>query len=146
MPLEVQNKWDSVYAERIAEYRSGTLKGKALVSWKYQQYMRDYLATIVSVDENIGRLIDYLREEGELENTIIVYSSDQGFFLGEHGWFDKRFMYEESQRMPFIISFPKKIKAGTTTNALAMNIDFAPTFLDYAGVEIPIITQCICYR
>lgn len=137
MPLEVQNKWDSVYSERIAEYKSGTFKGKTLVSWKYQQYMRDYLATIVSVDENIGRLIDYLREEGELENTIIVYSSDQGFFLGEHGWFDKRFMYEESQRMPFIISFPKKIKAGSTTSALSMNIDFAPTFLDYAGVKIP---------
>ena len=94
MPAEVQDKWDSVYAQRIAEYRKGDLKGKELISWKYQQYMRDYLATTLAVDENIGRLMNYLEKIGELDNTIIVYTSDQGFFLGEHGWFDKRFMYE----------------------------------------------------
>ncbi len=137
MPENVKDKWDSVYAQRIAEYRSGKLKGKELVSWKYQQYMRDYLATVVAVDENIGRLLDYLEENDLLDNTIIVYTSDQGFFLGEHGWFDKRFMYEECQRMPFLVRFPKSIKAGSTSTALSMNIDFAPTFLDYAGVEIP---------
>ena len=137
MPAVVQNKWASVYAQRISEYRSGNLKGNALVSWKYQQYMRDYLATVVAVDENIGRLLNYLEKTGELDNTIIVYTSDQGFFLGEHGWFDKRFMYEECQRMPMIIRYPKAIKAGSTSNAIAMNIDFAPTFLDFAGVEIP---------
>ena len=92
---------------------------------------------VVAVDENIGRLLNYLEKTGELDNTIIVYTSDQGFFLGEHGWFDKRFMYEECQRMPMIIRYPKAIKAGSASNAIAMNIDFAPTFLDFAGVEIP---------
>lgn len=110
---------------------------KQLISWKYQQYMRDYLATVLAVDENIGRLMKYLEETGELDNTILVYTSDQGFFLGEHGWFDKRFMYEECQRMPFIIRYPKAIKAGSTSTAISMNVDFAPTFLDYAGAEIP---------
>ena len=137
MPAEVQDKWDSVYAQRIAEYHKGNLKGKALISWKYQQYIRDYLATVLAVDENIGRLMNYLEEIGELDNTIIVYTSDQGFFLGEHGWFDKRFMYEECQRMPLIIRFPKGIKAGSTSSAISMNVDFAPTFLDYAGADIP---------
>lgn len=137
MPPQVQARWDSVYAPRIAQYRSGKLQGKELVSWKYQQYMRDYLATVVAVDENIGRLLDYLEETDELDNTIIVYTSDQGFFLGEHGWFDKRFMYEECQRMPLIIRYPKAIPAGSTSDAIAMNVDFAPTFLDFAGVSIP---------
>ncbi|MCM1502637.1 MAG: sulfatase [Bacteroidales bacterium] len=137
MPEEVQHKWDSVYTDRIAEYRSGKLQGKELVRWKYQQYMRDYLATVLSVDESIGRILDYLEETGELDNTIVVYTSDQGFFLGEHGWFDKRFMYEECQRMPLIVRYPKSIKAGSASSALCMNVDFAPTFLDFAGVEIP---------
>ena len=137
MPEDVMDKWDSVYAGRIAEFRSGKLKGDELVRWKYQQYLRDYLATTLAVDENIGRLLDYLEEIGELDNTIIVYTSDQGFFLGEHGWFDKRFMYEECERMPFVVRYPKAIKAGSTSSALCMNIDFAPTFLDFAGVEIP---------
>ncbi len=137
MPPAVQDKWDAVYAQRIAEYRSGRLKGKELVSWKYQQYMRDYLATVVAVDENIGRLLAYLEKTGELDNTIIVYTSDQGFFLGEHGWFDKRFMYEECQQMPLVIRYPAAIKAGSTSEAIAMNVDFAPTLLDFAGAEIP---------
>ena len=137
MPADVQDKWDSAYAQRISEYRSGNLKGKELISWKYQQYMRDYLATIVAVDENIGRLLSYLEKNGELDNTIIIYTSDQGFFLGEHGWFDKRFMYEECQRMPLVIRYPKAIKAGSVSSAIAMNVDFAPTLLDFAGVDIP---------
>lgn len=137
MPEEVQHKWDSVYAGRIAEYRSERLKGRELVSWKYQQYIRDYLATVRSVDESIGTLLKHLEETGRLDNTIIVYTSDQGFFLGEHGWFDKRFMYEECLRMPFVIRYPKAIKAGTTSDAICMNIDFGPTFLDFAGAEIP---------
>lgn len=137
MPEDAQHKWDSVYAQRIAEYRKGNLKGKALVSWKYQQYLRDYLATVVSVDESIGRLLNHLEKIGELDNTIIVYTSDQGFFLGEHGWFDKRFMYEECQRMPLVIRYPKAIKPGTVSSAICMNVDFAPTFLDFAGVKIP---------
>ena len=137
MPEEVQHKWDSVYAPRIAEFRSGKLKGEELVRWKYQQYMKDYLATLMSVDEGIGRLLDHLEKKGQLDNTIIVYTSDQGFFLGEHGWFDKRFMYEECQRMPLLVRYPKAIKAGSVSSAIAMNIDFGPTFLDYAGVEVP---------
>ena len=137
MPEEVQHKWDSVYAGRIAEYRSGLLQGEELIRWKYQQYMRDYLATLMSVDEGIGRVLDHLEKTGELDNTVIVYTSDQGFFLGEHGWFDKRFMYEECMRMPLVIRYPKMIKAGSTTEAICMNIDFGPTFLDLAGVDVP---------
>lgn len=137
MPEDVQHKWDSVYAPRIAEYRSGNLKGDELTRWKYQQYMRDYLATVKSVDESIGVLLDHLEKTGKLDNTIIVYTSDQGFFLGEHGWFDKRFMYEECQRMPVLVRYPREIRPSSTSEALCMNVDFAPTFLDYAGADIP---------
>ena len=137
MNPEERASWDKAYAARIAEYHSGKLKGDDLTRWKYQQYMKDYCATVRAVDENVGRLLKYLEEQGELDNTIIVYTSDQGFFLGEHGWFDKRFMYEECQRMPLLVRYPQAIKAGSTTKALAMNVDFAPTFLDFAGVEIP---------
>ena len=146
MPEEVQHKWDSVYAPRIAEYRSGKLQGDELVRWKYQQYMRDYLATAKSVDESIGRVMEYLEEIGELDNTVIVYTSDQGFFLGEHGWFDKRFMYEECLRMPFVIRYPKMIKAGSTSKAICMNVDFGPTFLDLAGIEVPSEMQGRSFR
>ncbi|MBO5311193.1 MAG: sulfatase [Bacteroidales bacterium] len=146
MPEEVQHKWDSVYAPRIAEYRSGKLQGYELVRWKYQQYMRDYLATAMSVDESIGRVMEYLEEIGELDNTVIVYTSDQGFFLGEHGWFDKRFMYEECLRMPFVIRYPKMIKAGSTSKAICMNVDFGPTFLDLAGIEVPTEMQGRSFR
>lgn len=137
MNPEERANWDKAYASRIQEYRSGRLKGDDLTRWKYQQYMRDYCATVKAVDENLGRLLKYLEEEGELDNTIIVYTSDQGFFLGEHGWFDKRFMYEECQRMPLLVRYPAAVQAGTRTHALAMNVDFAPTFLDFAGLEIP---------
>ncbi|GGK27457.1 N-acetylglucosamine-6-sulfatase [Yeosuana aromativorans] len=116
---------------------SDTLHGEALRKWKYQTFIKDYLATIKSVDDNIGRVLDYLKEHGLEENTIVIYSSDQGFFLGDHGWFDKRFMYEESMRMPFIIRYPNKIKPGTVVNDIITNIDMAPTVLDMAGVTIP---------
>ncbi len=137
MTPEVKQKWNEAYAPRINEYKTLNLKGKDMVRWKYQQYMRDYLATTLAVDENVGRLLNYLDEIGELDNTIIVYTSDQGFFLGEHGWFDKRFMYEESHRMPLLVRYPKLITAGSTSPALCMNVDFAPTLLDLAGVKIP---------
>jgi len=137
MPQSAKDKWNEVYAGRIDEFRSKKMTGKELVSWKYQQYMRDYLATTLAVDEGIGKILKYLEETGELDNTIIVYTSDQGFFLGEHGFFDKRFMYEECQRMPLVMRYPKLIKAGETTTALSMNVDFAPTFLDIAGIEVP---------
>ncbi|MBQ1031394.1 sulfatase [Micromonospora parva] len=102
--------------------------------WTYQRYIKDYLRCVASVDDNVGRLLDYLDEHGLTDDTIVVYTSDQGFFLGDHGWYDKRFMYEESLRMPFLIRYPAEIPAGSTTGALAMNVDFAQTFLDYAGV------------
>ena len=103
----------------------------------YQIYIKAYLRCIASVDDNLGRVMDYLDESGLAENTIVVYTSDQGFFLGEYGLFDKRFMYEESLRMPLLIRYPKGVEAGTTTDAIVSNVDFAETFLDYAGVEIP---------
>ena len=105
--------------------------------WKYQKYIKDYLATIRSVDDNIGRVLAYLKENGLEENTIVIYASDQGFFLGEHGFFDKRFMYEESLKMPFVIRYPGKIKPGTIVDDIVSNIDFAPTLLDMAGVAAP---------
>ena len=105
--------------------------------WKYQKYIKDYLATIKSVDDNIGRVLSYLKENGLEENTIVIYSSDQGFFLGEHGFFDKRFMYEESLKMPFVIRYPGKIKPGIVIDDIISNIDFAPTLLNMAGVSIP---------
>lgn len=137
MTTEEKKQWNAFYANRIKEYQSLKKDRKSLIKWKYQQYMRDYCATIASVDENIGKMLDFLEKSGELENTIIVYTSDQGFFLGEHGWFDKRFMYEESMRMPLIVRYSNAIKAGVRTKALTMNIDFAPTFIDYAGAKIP---------
>src|SRR5690349_20630901 len=99
--------------------------------------MQDYLRCIASVGDNVGRLLDYLDKEGLRDNTIVIYTSDQGFFLGDHDWFDKRFMYEESLRMPFLIRYPGKIKAGSVNDGMILNVDFAPTFLDYAGVSIP---------
>lgn len=105
--------------------------------WAYQLYMKDYLRCIAGIDENVGRILHYLDESGLVENTIVIYTSDQGFFLGEHGWFDKRLMYEECLRMPFLMRYPKEIKAGTVNDDLILNIDFASLFLDYAGIKIP---------
>lgn len=112
-----------------------------LALFKYQRYMMRYLQTIAAVDENVGRLLDYLDAEGLRDNTMVIYTSDQGFFLGEHGWFDKRFMYEESLQMPFLIRYPEGIKAGSQSDHIATNVDFAPTFLDYAGLPIPSYMQ-----
>jgi arylsulfatase A-like enzyme len=117
--------------------KSVTLTGEALARWKYQRYMRDYLATIQSVDDNVGRLLAFLDANSLSKNTMVIYTSDQGFFLGDHGLFDKRFMYEESLRMPFLVRWPGVIKAGTASDAIALNVDFAPTFLDAAGAAIP---------
>ncbi|MHB8293518.1 MAG: sulfatase family protein [Acidimicrobiales bacterium] len=102
--------------------------------WKYQRYMKDYLRCVASVDESMGRLLDYLDAEGMAENTIVVYTSDQGFFLGDHGWYDKRFMYEESLRMPLLVRYPPGVGAGSSCRDLVTNLDFAPTLLDLAGV------------
>ena len=114
-----------------------TLTGDALKYWKFQTYIKDYLRTVAGIDRAVGSVLDYLEENGLSENTLVVYTSDQGFYLGEHGWFDKRWMYEESFKMPFVIKNPRTIKPGTTSDAMVMNVDFAPTLLDMAGIEIP---------
>jgi arylsulfatase A-like enzyme len=129
--------WDAHYDSVIASYREADLSGKELIRWKYQRYIKDYLRCIVSVDENIGRVLDYIDQQNLAQNTIVVYTSDQGFFLGEHGWYDKRFMYEESAGMPLIIRYPGEIPAGSISSELVLNLDFPSTFLDYAGAKIP---------
>lgn len=130
--------WNRAYAPRIAEWDSiKTLPEETVTRWKYQQYMKDYAAVIRAVDENVGRVIAHLDSIGQLDNTIIVYTSDQGFFLGEHGWFDKRFMYEECQRTPMVIRYPALIRPGSSSDALVMNLDLAPTFIELAGGQIP---------
>jgi len=103
--------------------------------WKYQRYIKDYLRCVASIDNNVGRILDYLDQEGLAENTIVVYTSDQGFFLGDHGWYDKRFMYEESLRMPFVMRYPREIEAGSVNDDMILNLDFAPTFLDCTDVD-----------
>lgn len=108
-----------------------------LRKWAYQRYIKDYLRVVASVDDNTGRLLDYLDENGLAENTIVIYCSDQGFFLGDHGWYDKRFMYEESFRMPFVLRWPEMVKAGSVTDEFLTNVDFAPTLLEAAGVDVP---------
>jgi arylsulfatase A-like enzyme len=113
------------------------LRPAELKRWKYQRYMEDYLACIASLDDNVGRVLDYLDKQGLAGNTIVVYTSDQGFFLGDHGWFDKRFMYEESLRMPLLVRWPGVVKPGSTCDAMVLNVDFAPTLLDAAQVKVP---------
>lgn len=129
--------WNEAYAQRNKEYKSGKLTGRALVSWKYQQYMKDYLGCIKAVDDSVGKLTEYLAKSGLADNTLVVYSSDQGFYLGEHGWYDKRWMYEESLRMPLIVRWPGRVKPGSVNKELTSNLDFAETFLELAGVDRP---------
>ena len=114
--------------------------------WFYQRYIKDYLRCVASIDDNVGRLLDYLDEAGIADNTVVIYTSDQGFFLGDHGWFDKRFFYEESLRMPFLIRYPREIAPGTTSDKMVLNTDFAPLFLDYAGVPTPGYMQGRSFR
>ena len=123
------------------EFDEKKLSGKELSKWKFQRYMKDYLAVAKSMDRNIGKILDYLDKNNLVENTVLVYVSDQGFYLGEHGWFDKRFMYEESLKTPFLMRYPKLIKAGTNITRFASNIDWAPTILDLAQVKIPAEVQ-----
>jgi arylsulfatase A-like enzyme len=130
-------RWKQTYDPIQAEFERTNPQGEDLVRWKYQRYMYDYLACIKSVDESVGRVLDYLKENGLDKNTIVVYTSDQGFYLGEHGWFDKRFMYEESYRTPLVIQWPDKIKAGSVNNDIVSNLDFAQTFLHAAGLPDP---------
>lgn len=146
MNSEQRVVWEAYYDSISAGFRKENLSGRQLLEWKYQRYMEDYLGTILSVDESIGRMLNYLDENGLMENTVVIYTSDQGFYLGEHGWFDKRFMYEESLSMPLVMRYPKEIEAGQVSKSIILNLDFAPTFLDYAGVSLPSEMQGISLR
>lgn len=130
-------KFNAYYEPIAADLKARNLTGKALTEWKFQHYMQDYLSTAASLDRNIGRTLDYLDKKGLTKNTIVVYMSDQGFYLGEHGWFDKRFIYEESFRTPMVMRYPGVIKPGSVSKDFVMNLDIAPTMLDAAGIAIP---------
>jgi arylsulfatase A-like enzyme len=134
---EQKKPWDAAYNPKNEAFEKANLQGKDLVRWKYQRYIKDYLRCIASVDDNVGRLLDYLDDSGLADNTIVFYTADQGFYLGDHGWFDKRFMYEESLRMPLLVRYPKEIKPGSVNKEIVLNLDFGPTFLDFAGVAKP---------
>lgn len=132
-----KDAWDKAYGPETYKFLANKPKGIDLIRWKYQHYMRDYLRCVAAVDDNVGRILDYLKEHNLEENTIVVYCSDQGFYLGEHGWFDKRWMYEESFRMPLMLRWPKRIAKGIKIHELTQNIDFAPTLLNAAGLNVP---------
>ncbi|OWK44418.1 sulfatase [Fimbriiglobus ruber] len=132
-----KKEWDAYYTPRNDAFRAAKLEGKDLVRWKYQRYLHDYLGCVKAVDEGVGKLLDYLDQEKLADNTIVVYSSDQGFYLGEHGWFDKRWIFEESLRTPLVVRWPGVIKPGSVNADMVSNLDFAPTFLDAAGLSIP---------
>jgi len=137
MAPEQLKAWNAYYEPRNEAFRKAKLQGKELVQWKYNRYMHDYLGCVKSVDESVGRLLEYLEDEGLADNTIVVYSSDQGFYLGEHGWFDKRWIFEESLRSPLLIRWPGKTKAGSVNKDMVSNLDFAETFLEAAGLPVP---------
>lgn len=134
-----KEQWDEVYGPINEAFAKAypSMDDSTFMQWKYQRYMQDYLGCIASVDENVGRVLDYLDENGLRENTIVVYTSDQGFYLGEHGWFDKRFIYNESFKTPLLVRWPEKVNSGAVTDEMVQNLDFAQTFLDAAGVEAP---------
>ena len=134
---EQRRAWDASYARKNREFLARRPAGRELLRWKYQRYIRDYCRTIRSVDDQVGRVLDYLEAHGLAENTLVVYCSDQGFFLGEHGLYDKRFMYEEVFRTPLLAAWPGHIRPGTECRELVQNIDWAPTLLDAAGIEVP---------
>lgn len=137
MTPEEKKKYEAAYAPSIEAFKKAKLTVKELAIWKYQRYMKDYLRCVQSVDDNVGRLMEYLKANGLDKNTIIIYTSDQGFYLGEHGWFDKRFMYEESFRTPLIVKWPGVTNKKQSTNMMVQNIDYAETILDMAGLPIP---------
>jgi len=129
--------WNAAYGPKNKAFEEAKLTGKDLVRWKYQRYIKDYLRCIQSVDDAVGKLLDYLDESGLAKNTIVIYCSDQGFYLGEHGWFDKRWIYEESLRTPFLVRWPGTVKAGSENNDIVSPLDFAETFCDVAGIPVP---------
>ena len=137
MNPEQKAVWDAIYEPKNKAFQAADLQGKELLRWKYQRYIKDYLRCIASVDDNVGRLLRYLDATGLSRDTIVVYSSDQGFYLGEHGWFDKRWMYRESLRTPLLIRWPGVIESGSASRDLVSNLDYAATFLEIAGVRTP---------
>ena len=141
MTPQQQARWDAAYEpenqELIARMQAGRMTDEEITKWKYQRYIKDYLRTVQAVDDSVGRLLDHLDATGLSENTVVIYSSDQGFYLGEHGWYDKRWMFEESLEMPFMIRWPGVVDKGSTSHGLIQNIDYAPTFLEMAGIESP---------
>ncbi len=134
---EQRDEWDAAYQERNDAMNAADFDEREMALWKYQRYLQDYLATIAAVDDSVGAVLDYLDDAGLAENTLVVYTSDQGFYLGEHGWFDKRFMYEESLRTPMLIRWPGRVRGGSVSHAMVLNTDYAPTFLELAGLEVP---------
>lgn len=146
MTPEERKRFIEAYRERNNHFYQTKMTDKEIAEWKYQRYMQDYLATIKSVDESVGEMLDYLKKEGLDKNTIVIYTSDQGFYLGEHGWFDKRFMYEESMGMPLLMKYPGHIKPGTQVRDLTQNIDFAPSLLSFCGIKIPADMQGVSFE
>jgi len=134
-------KFDAYYKPIETDLKERNLTGKALSEWKYQRYMRDYMSTADGLDRNIGRTLDYLDQHDLTKNTVVIYLSDQGFYLGEHGWFDKRWMYEESFRTPMVMRYPGVVKSGSIENNFVLNLDITPTLLDLAGAKIPADVQ-----
>ncbi len=137
MSDEQKAAWEEAVDPRLGQFRSADPQGDERTRWFYQLFLKDYLRCVDSVDESVGKLLNYLDESGLAKNTIVVYTSDQGFYLGEHGWFDKRFMYEESLRTPLLIRWPGVIKPASVENQIVSNVDFAPTFLQAAGASVP---------
>ena len=137
MTPEQLKVWRAAYGPKDKAFREAKLTGRDLVRWKFQRYAKNYLRSIKGVDENLARLRKTLEDEGLADNTVFVYSSDQGFYIGDHGWYDKRWMYEESLKMPLIVSWPGKIKPGSRNTELVQNLDYAQTFLEMAGAKIP---------
>lgn len=129
--------WRKAFDDENEEFRKANLKGDDLVRWKYQRYLKNYLATAKSVDDSVGEVMKFLDQAGLADNTIVIYSSDQGFYLGDHGWYDKRWMYEESLKMPLIVKWPETVKAGSTCDLMVQNLDYAESFLEIAGASIP---------
>lgn len=137
MTPEQRSAWDAAYGPKNEAFRKANLSGQDLVRWKYQRYMKNYLRCVKTVDDSVGQLMAYLDEAGLAENTVVIYSSDQGFYLGDHGWYDKRWMYEESLKMPFIAKWPGTTQPGSVNEDMIQNLDYAETFLEMAGSEVP---------
>ena len=145
MTAAQKKEWDAHFGPLnrsfIEEFKAGKMDERDVVRWKYQRYMKNYLATVKAVDESVGRMLEYLEQNDLVDNTIVIYSSDQGFYLGEHGWYDKRWMFEESFKMPFLIRWPGKVAPGSRPMEMIQNIDYAPTFMEMAGLKAPAEVQ-----